>query len=240
MSATANVSGQVDAAEIEKFDPIAHRFWDPRGEFKPLHVLNPARLQFIAAQAKLHGAQVADVGCGGGLLAEELVRAGAQVTGIDMSPAMIEVATLHALESALTVDYRMQSAESLAAQSPQAFSVVTCMELLEHVPDPAAMMLTLSALATPGGHVFVSTLNRNLRSFLGGIVAAEYVFGLLPRGTHEYARFIKPSELARAARAANLELIAMTGLAYNPLTDQAQLSRDVSINYIAHFRRAGT
>ena len=237
MSATTT-SGQVDAAEIEKFDPLAHRFWDPRGEFKPLHVLNPVRLQFIAAHATLRGARLADVGCGGGLLAEELVRAGAQVTGIDLAPAMIEVATLHALESQLSIDYQMQSAASLVQQAPQAFSVVTCMELLEHVPDPAAMLQTLSELLAPGGQLFISTLNRNLRAFLGAIVAAEYVFGIVPRGTHQYARFIKPSELARAARAANLELVAMTGLEYNPLTDQAQLSRDVSINYIAQFRKA--
>ncbi|TLZ22124.1 MAG: bifunctional 2-polyprenyl-6-hydroxyphenol methylase/3-demethylubiquinol 3-O-methyltransferase UbiG, partial [Gammaproteobacteria bacterium] len=195
-----------DSAELAKFEASASAFWDPHGEFRPLHLLNPVRAQFIAERTTLAGRRVLDVGCGGGLLAEALARAGARVTAIDLAPGMIEVARLHAAESALAVDYRVAAAEEVAAAEPAAFDVVTCMEMLEHVPRPAAMTATLARALRPGGALFVSTINRNLRSFLLAIVGAEYLLGLIPRGTHEYERLILPSELARWARAAGLTL----------------------------------
>jgi 2-polyprenyl-6-hydroxyphenyl methylase / 3-demethylubiquinone-9 3-methyltransferase len=226
-----------DAAELAKFEASASAFWDPRGEFRPLHLLNPVRTQFIAERTALAGSRVLDVGCGGGLLAEALARAGARVTAIDLAPGMIEVARLHAAESALAVDYRLVAAEEVAAAEPAGFDVVTCMEMLEHVPEPAAMTATLARLLRPGGALFVSTLNRNLRSFLLAIVGAEYLLNLIPRGTHEYERLIRPAELARWARAAGLTLNAMAGIELNPFTGRVALSGNVSVNYLAHFQR---
>jgi 2-polyprenyl-6-hydroxyphenyl methylase / 3-demethylubiquinone-9 3-methyltransferase len=223
-----------DRAELGKFEALAHRFWDPQGEFRPLHLLNPVRAQFVAERAPLAGARALDVGCGGGLLAESLCRAGASVTAIDLSPGMIAAASLHAAQSGLAIDYRCESAEALAAAQPHGFDVVTCMEMLEHVPEPSSMLATLARLTRPGGHLFVSTLHRNLRSFLAAIVAAEYVLGLLPRGTHEYERFIRPSELARWARAAGLEMRDLAGLEVDPFGGACRTSRDPSVNYIAH------
>jgi len=227
----------VDGAELAKFEAGAAAFWDPRGEFRPLHLLNPVRAQFIAERAALAGSRVLDVGCGGGLLAEALTRAGARVTAIDLAPGMIEVARLHAAESALAVDYRLVGAEQVAAAEPAGFDVVTCMEMLEHVPEPAAMTATLARLLRPGGALFVSTLNRNLRSFLLAIVGAEYLLNLIPRGTHEYECLIRPAELARWARAAGLTVRALAGIELNPFTGRVALSGNVTVNYLAHFRR---
>jgi 2-polyprenyl-6-hydroxyphenyl methylase / 3-demethylubiquinone-9 3-methyltransferase len=237
MSPAAPHAGNADQAELAKFDALAARFWDPHGEFRPLHLLNPVRAKFIAARATLGGSRVLDVGCGGGLLAEVLAREGARVTGIDMAPGMIEVARLHAAESRLEIDYRISSAEDVARAAPAAFDIVACMEMLEHVPDPAAMTATLARLLRPGGALFVSTLNRNLKSFLLAIVGAEYLLNLIPRGTHEYERLIRPAELARWARAAGLELKELAGIAFNPLTGHVALSRDVAVNYLAHLER---
>jgi 2-polyprenyl-6-hydroxyphenyl methylase/3-demethylubiquinone-9 3-methyltransferase len=230
-------AGNADAAELEKFDASAGGFWDPNGEFGPLHLLNPVRLRFIAERTVLAGSRVLDVGCGGGLLAEGLARAGAAVTAIDLAPGMIEVARLHATESALSIDYRLEGAEALERATPHAFDLVTCMEMLEHVPEPAAMVATLAGLVKPGGSLIVSTLNRNLKSFLLAIVGAEYLLRLIPRGTHEYERLIRPAELARWARAAGLELRGLAGIELNPFTRHVALSGDVSVNYLAHFSR---
>jgi 2-polyprenyl-6-hydroxyphenyl methylase/3-demethylubiquinone-9 3-methyltransferase len=229
------VAANADRAELARFDALAAQFWDSQGDFRPLHLLNPVRAQFIAARTSLAGRRVLDVGCGGGLLSESLARAGAQVTGIDLAPGMVEVARLHAAEGGLAIDYRVASAEELAQAGPGQFDVVTCMEMLEHVPDPAAMTATLVRLLAPGGALFVSTLNRNLKSFLLAIVGAEYILRLIPRGTHEYERLIRPAELARWARAAGLSLSELAGIEFNPLTGHVALSGDVSVNYLAHF-----
>ena len=226
-----------DAAEVAKFDAIAHRFWDPQGEFGTLHSLNPARMAFITERVTLRGLRVADVGCGGGLLAEAMARAGAIVTAIDLAPSMIDVARLHATGEGLDIDYRAQSVEALCAEAAASFDVVTCMEMLEHVPEPASVMSSLATLLKPDGALFVSTLNRNLRSFMLAIVGAEYVTRLVPRGTHEYERLIRPSELASWARHAGLRIEAFGGLDYNPLTRAATLTTDVSVNYLAALRR---
>jgi 2-polyprenyl-6-hydroxyphenyl methylase / 3-demethylubiquinone-9 3-methyltransferase len=233
MSAAPNA----DAGELGRFDARAARFWDPAGDFRPLHLLNPLRTEFIARRMPLEGSRVLDVGCGGGLLAESLARLGARVTAIDLAPGMIEVARLHAAGSGLAIDYRVAPAEELAAAAGSAggYDLVTCMEMLEHVPEPAAMVATLARLTRPGGTLIVSTLNRNLRSFLLAIVAAEYVLGLVPRGTHEYQRLIRPAELARWARAAGLDLEELAGLELNPLTGRAALTRAVAVNYLARF-----
>jgi 2-polyprenyl-6-hydroxyphenyl methylase/3-demethylubiquinone-9 3-methyltransferase len=233
----ADASANADKSELGKFDALASRFWDPRGEFRPLHLLNPVRARFVAERAALSGARVLDVGCGGGLLAEALARAGAKVTGIDLAPGMIEVARLHAMEQKLDIDYRVVAAEALAAAEPGSFAVVTCMEMLEHVPEPQRMIATLATLVRPGGSLFVSTLNRNLKSFLMAIVGAEYVLKLIPRGTHEYERLIRPSELAHWARAAGLSLRELTGIELNPFTERCSLSRDIDVNYLAHLER---
>jgi 2-polyprenyl-6-hydroxyphenyl methylase / 3-demethylubiquinone-9 3-methyltransferase len=230
-------TGNADKSELGKFEALANRFWDPRGEFRPLHLLNPVRVRFVAERATLSGARVLDVGCGGGLLAEALAREGAKLTGIDLAPGMIEVARLHALEQQLDVDYRVAAAEAVAAAEPGAFDVVTCMEMLEHVPDPASMIRTLAGLVRPGGSVFISTLNRNLKSFLLAIVGAEYVLKLIPRGTHEYERLIRPAELARWARSAGLTVRELAGIELNPFTERCTLSRDVAVNYLAHMER---
>lgn len=226
-----------DSSELGKFDALASRFWDTRGEFRPLHLLNPVRARFIAERATLQGARVLDVGCGGGLLAESLARAGATVTAIDLAPAMIEVARLHAMEQKLDIDYRVVAAEAVAAGAPGTFDVVTCMEMLEHVPEPAQMITTLAMLLRPGGALFVSTLNRNLKSFLLAIVGAEYVLKLIPRGTHEYERLIRPAELAGWARAAGLSVRELAGIELNPFTEHCTLSRDIAVNYLAYLER---
>jgi 2-polyprenyl-6-hydroxyphenyl methylase / 3-demethylubiquinone-9 3-methyltransferase len=223
-----------DRVELDKFDALAPRFWDPDGEFRPLHLLNPVRARFVAERATLAGARVLDVGCGGGLLCEAFARAGAHVTGIDLAPGMIEVARLHAAAENLKIDYRLEDAEHLAATAPATFDIVSCMEMLEHVPEPAVTVAALARLVRPAGAVFVSTINRNLKSFLLAIVAAEYVLQLIPRGTHEYERLIRPAELARWARAAGLRLHEIAGLDFSPLTQAVRLTRDPAVNYIAH------
>lgn len=230
-------AANLDAAELAKFESVAHQYWDAAGPLHTLHSLNPVRTAFIAARAGLSGARVADVGCGGGLLSEALAQLGAEVTGIDLSPAMIQVAQLHAAALARPPEYRMQSAAALATAAPGSFDVVCCMELAEHVPDPAALVAELARLLRPGGSLFISTINRTPQSFFGAIVAGEYLLGLVPRGTHEYARLIRPAELARAARAAGLELQELAGLDYNPFTRRARLGTRVDINYLAHFSR---
>ncbi|MDO9466714.1 MAG: bifunctional 2-polyprenyl-6-hydroxyphenol methylase/3-demethylubiquinol 3-O-methyltransferase UbiG, partial [Thiobacillus sp.] len=208
----------VDAAEIAKFSELAHRWWDPNSEFKPLHEINPLRLKWIDQQAALAGKTVLDVGCGGGILAEAMAGAGAQVTGIDLSEKALKVATLHLYESGKSVDYQLVSAEDFAAQHAGEFDVVTCMEMLEHVPDPASVVAACARLVKPGGWVFFSTLNRNTKSYLFAIVGAEYVLKLLPRGTHDYAKFIQPAELARMTREAGLDTQELIGMTYSPLT----------------------
>ena len=227
-----------DPAELQKFSDLAHRWWDPASEFRPLHEINPLRLGWIDGKAALAGKKVLDIGCGGGILAEGMASLGAEVTGIDLSEKALSVARLHLFESGHKVDYRHQSAEALADELPGHFDVVTCMEMLEHVPDPASTVAACARLAKPGGWVFASTLNRNPKSFLFAIVGAEYVLNLLPRGTHEYAKFIRPSELAAAARRAGLDQQAMIGLTYNPITREYRLvDGDVSVNYLVAFRR---
>ncbi|GMV46975.1 MAG: hypothetical protein AMXMBFR66_23730 [Pseudomonadota bacterium] len=228
----------VDAQELAKFGDIAHRWWDPDSEFRPLHQINPLRLGWIDGLAVLRGKDVLDVGCGGGLLAEAMARSGARVTGIDLASRALGVARLHALEAGMTgLEYREIAVEALAAQQPGAFDVVTCMEMLEHVPDAASVVRACAQLVRPGGWVFFSTLNRNPKSFLFAIVGAEYLLRLLPRGTHEYARLIRPSELARFARDAGLELHGTRGLEYNPLTQRYRLSGDTGVNYLLACRR---
>jgi 2-polyprenyl-6-hydroxyphenyl methylase/3-demethylubiquinone-9 3-methyltransferase len=231
------MTGNVDTAELEKFGRLAHRWWDPASEFRPLHEINPLRLGWINHRAPLAGKDVLDVGCGGGILAEAMASSGARVTGIDLSEQALGVARLHLLESGRHVDYRAVPAEDLAREMPAAFDVVTCMEMLEHVPDPASTVAACAALARPGGDLFFATLNRNPKSFLFAIVGAEYVLGLLPRGTHEYARFLKPSELAAMGRKAALEVADITGMTYNPLTKVYALGADTDVNYIVHFKK---
>ena len=227
----------VDAGEIAKFEALAQRWWDPKGEFRPLHELNPLRLAFIEEHVALSSRSVLDVGCGGGILSEAMARRGAHVVGIDLAQAALEVARLHALEAQVPVDYRHTTAEELARAAPGSFDVLTCMEMLEHVPEPQSVMSALGTLARPAGHVFVSTINRNLKAFLLAIVGAEYVMQMLPRGTHEYERFIRPSELVDMARRSGLELREMAGIEYHPLTQAFRLGTDASVNYLAHFVR---
>jgi len=224
----------VDPLELEKFGQLAHRWWDPGSEFKPLHDINPLRLDYIDGIAGLRGKRVVDVGCGGGILAEAMAQRGARVTGIDLADKPLKVAQLHLLESGLEVDYRLMAAEALALEMPRGFGVVTCMELLEHVPVPAATVRACADLAEPGGRVFFSTINRNLKSYLLAVVGAEYLLKLLPRGTHDYARFIKPSELSAMCRAAGLQVAGVTGMTYNPFTLVYSLGDDADVNYILH------
>jgi 2-polyprenyl-6-hydroxyphenyl methylase/3-demethylubiquinone-9 3-methyltransferase len=228
----------VDPDEIEKFEKLASRWWDPHSEFKPLHDINPLRLDYIDRMAGLAGKPVIDVGCGGGLLTEAMAMRGAQVTGIDMGKAPLSVARLHLHESGLTVEYRKATAEQMADELPGRFDVVTCMEMLEHVPDPAATIQALAQLVTEQGNVFLSTINRNPKAYLFAVIGAEYLLRLLPRGTHDYARFIKPSEMEAWARKAGLQLVDLTGMSYNPLTQEYRLGTDVSINYLACLRKA--
>ncbi len=228
-----------DPAELAKFTALAQSWWDPKGPSKPLHDLNPARMQYVERAVNLKAARVLDVGCGGGILSEAMARAGAGVLGIDLSRPVLDVAELHALEGRLAVEYRAVSAEELALERPASFDLVTCMEMLEHVPDPAAAVMALASLARPGGDVIVSTLNRNPLAFAVAIVGAEYVARVLPRGTHEYLKFIRPSELAGWGRRAGLRLRDLTGLTYNPLTRSFRLSENTSVNYLAHFTREG-
>jgi 2-polyprenyl-6-hydroxyphenyl methylase/3-demethylubiquinone-9 3-methyltransferase len=228
-----------DPAELAKFSALAHRWWDPTSEFRPLHEINPLRLAHIERLAGgLSGKRIVDVGCGGGILAEAMAAKGATVTGIDLADKPLKVAMLHRMETASAVDYRLVSAEDLAAESPGAFDMVTCMEMLEHVPDPPSIVSACAKLVKPGGLVFFSTINRNAKSFAFAIVGAEYVLGLLPKGTHEYARFIRPSELSRACRDAGLEVFDLTGMTYNPLTRIYSLGRDVDVNYLLGARHA--
>jgi 2-polyprenyl-6-hydroxyphenyl methylase/3-demethylubiquinone-9 3-methyltransferase len=224
----------VDPLEIEKFSQLAHRWWDPAAEFKPLHDINPLRLDFIDGIASLSGKCVLDVGCGGGILAESMAIRGAEVTGIDLAEKPLKVAQLHLVESGLPVDYRLIAPEALALEMPARFDVVTCMEMLEHVPEPARTVEACAALVKPGGHVFFSTISRNLKSYLFAVVGAEYVLGLLPRGTHDYAKFIRPSELAAMCRKATLGVSGITGMTYNPLTKTYLLGADTDVNYILH------
>jgi len=226
-----------DPAELAKFTALAQSWWDPAGSSKALHELNPMRLRYVQLAADLHDARVLDVGCGGGILAEAMARAGARVLGIDLSQAVLDVADLHALAEKVSVEYRAASAEELAAERPGAFDLVTCTEMLEHVPDPAAAIAALATLVKPGGDVIVSTLNRKPSAFAVAIIGAEYIARMLPRGTHEYMKFIRPSELARWGRAAGLELMDLTGITYNPLTRSFRLSSNTDINYLARFKR---
>ena len=218
----------VDPAEIDKFSALAHRWWDPEGEFRPLHEINPLRLEWIAGHAALEGASVLDVGCGGGILTEAMARRGARVKGIDLSEKALRVAELHLQESKLDVRYEKSSVENLGGE----FDLVTCMELLEHVPEPAGMVAACARLVRPGGRVFFSTINRNPKSYLFAVVGAEYVLGLLPKGTHDYQRFIKPSELVRWTRDAGLRSVEMIGMTYNPITRRYRLGSDCDVNYL--------
>ncbi|WMD23544.1 bifunctional 2-polyprenyl-6-hydroxyphenol methylase/3-demethylubiquinol 3-O-methyltransferase UbiG [Achromobacter seleniivolatilans] len=227
-----------DQAELDKFSALASRWWDPESEFKPLHAINPLRLEWIQECAgSLAGKKVLDVGCGGGILSEAMARGGADVTGIDLADKSLKVARLHGLESGVKVEYRKVPVEDLAAEQPGQYDVVTCMEMLEHVPDPASIVRACSTLVKPGGWVFFSTLNRNAKAFLFAIVGAEYVLRLLPRGTHSYDQFIKPSELSAAVRGAGLQAVSMRGMEYNPITQIYTLSSDTSVNYLMATRK---
>jgi len=225
----------VDPNEIRKFEEIAHRWWDMDSEFKPLHDINPLRLNYIDNRAAIRDKKVLDVGCGGGILAESMAHRGAEVTGIDMGETPLSVATLHALETGIEMDYRRITVEELATEMPEQFDVVTCMEMLEHVPDPESIIRACSTLVKPEGHLFFSTLNRNPKSFMLAIVGAEYLLNMLPKGTHEYGKFIRPSELEQAARKNELDLKNISGLSYNPLFQSYRITEDVDVNYMMHF-----
>ena len=227
----------VDPAEVAKFDALADGWWDPEGQSKPLHQINPLRLQFISERTPLKNAKIVDVGCGGGILTESLALSGADATGIDMGELPLEIARLHALEAGLKINYQQITAEAMAAAHPDTYDAVTCMEMLEHVPDPQAIINACAAMVKPGGDVYFSTLNRNPKAWLLAIVGAEYIANMLPKGTHDYARFIKPSELARACREAGLTVSAIAGISYNPLTRKYALTDDVDVNYLLHCRR---
>ena len=229
-----HASTNFDQAELDKFAALANRWWDVDGPQKPLHALNPVRLKYVADRVTLRGARVLDIGCGGGLLSEALAQAGADVTAIDLAPELVKVARLHGLESGVTVDYRVQAAEDLAAEQPGSFDVVTCMEMLEHVPDPASAVRACAALLKPGGHAFFATLNRNPKSYLYAIIGAEYIARLLPKGTHHYQDFIKPAELGKWLREADFNLRDVSGMAYEPWRNRARLSSRTDINYLAH------
>ncbi len=228
----------VDPAEIQKFSDLAHRWWDPQSEFKPLHDINPLRIDYIDAHAALDGRVVLDVGCGGGILSEGMAARGARVTGIDLADKPLKIAQLHLIESGLEVRYRKISAEDLALEKPQYYDIVTCLEVLEHVPDPASTVEACAKLLRPGGHAFFATISRNAKAFLLAIVGAEYLLRLLPRGTHEYAKLIRPSELGAMCRKADLTVADVIGMTYNPLTRIYAMGRDTGVNYIVHARAA--
>ncbi|MBL0168301.1 MAG: bifunctional 2-polyprenyl-6-hydroxyphenol methylase/3-demethylubiquinol 3-O-methyltransferase UbiG [Propionivibrio sp.] len=227
-----------DQNELDKFSQLAHRWWDPDSEFKPLHEINPLRLEWIDRHAGISGQRVLDVGCGGGILSESMAQRGALVTGIDLSDKALGVARLHLLESGNSVDYLKISAEELADQSAGRFDMVTCMEMLEHVPNPASTIAACAALVKPGGHVFFSTINRNAKAYLLAVIGAEYVLKMLPKGTHDYAKFIKPSELSRWAKSVRLEPDELIGMSYNPLNQRYSLGRDTDVNYLMHTVKA--
>ncbi|ALK96273.1 3-demethylubiquinone-9 3-methyltransferase [Massilia sp. WF1] len=229
---TQEKTANADPLEIQKFSELAHRWWDPTSEFRPLHEINPLRLEWINSRVPLAGKNVIDIGCGGGVLSESMARKGAKVTGIDLSKKALKVADLHSLESGVEVRYKLIAAEDMAAEEAGQFDVVTCMEMLEHVPDPAAIVRAAATLVKPGGHVFFSTLNRNPKSYLFAVIGAEYVLRMLPRGTHDYAKFITPAELSGFIRAAGLQLEGMKGLSYNPLTKIYSLNQDTDVNYM--------
>ena len=227
-----------DQNELDKFSQLAHRWWDPHSEFKPLHQINPLRLAWIDSLANIPGKRVLDIGCGGGILSESMAVKGATVTGIDLSNKALAVARLHLLESGNTVEYREISAEQLAGESPASYDVVSCMEMLEHVPNPASTIAACAALVKPGGHAYFSTINRNAKAYLLAVIGAEYVLKMLPKGTHDYAKFIKPSELTRWSKSVGLEPQELIGLTYNPITQRYSLGRDTSVNYLLHAVRA--
>jgi 2-polyprenyl-6-hydroxyphenyl methylase / 3-demethylubiquinone-9 3-methyltransferase len=227
-----------DQAELDKFSQLAHRWWDPNSEFKPLHDINPLRLDWIDQQAHITGKRVVDVGCGGGILAESMAARGALVTGIDLSDKALKVAKLHQLESGVQLDYRLIAAEDLAAEQPNSFDVVTCMEMLEHVPDPASVVAACAAMVKPGGWVFLSTLNRNAKSYALAILGAEYILNMLPRGTHEWAKFIRPHELASHVRQAGMETVQIIGMTYSPFSKTYKLEQDTDVNYMMACRKA--
>ncbi len=231
------MNDNVDSHEIEKFDALAHRWWDPNGDFKPLHDINPARLSYISARTDLLAGPVIDIGCGGGILSEAMARAGARVTGLDMAGKALSVARLHAMENEVQIDYQAGTAEAYAAEHANQFSCVTCLEMLEHVANYPSTVQACADLLQPGGDVFFSTINRNPKAYALLVLGAEYIMNILPRGTHEYAKFIKPSELSQAIRGAGLEVLDISGLIYNPFNRQARISRDVDANYLVHARK---
>ncbi|MFI0399565.1 MAG: bifunctional 2-polyprenyl-6-hydroxyphenol methylase/3-demethylubiquinol 3-O-methyltransferase UbiG [Thiolinea sp.] len=232
-----NAELNVDPSEIRKFESIAHRWWDPESEFKPLHAINPLRLNYIDDRAHLKNKRVLDVGCGGGILAESMARRGAKVTGIDLGEGPLSVASLHALDSQVEVDYQQIAVETLAEQETGQYDVVTCMEMLEHVPAPESVIRACAQLVKPGGNVFFSTINRNPKAFMLAVIGAEYLLNMLPRGTHEYAKFIRPSELEYAARQAQLSLKDISGMTYNPIFQSYRLGKDIDVNYLMHFTK---
>ena len=226
-----------DAAELKKFSDLAHKWWDKNSEFKPLHDINPLRLDYINNLTPLTGKRVLDVGCGGGILSESMANIGADVTGIDLSEKALNVAKLHSLESGIAVDYQLKSVEQLAIEQPDSFDIVTCLEMLEHVPDPAAVITACAKIAKPGGVIFFSTINRNLKAYLFAVIGAEYVLNMLPKGTHDYAKFIKPVELAKYARQADLDVLGSRGMSYNPLIKKYSLGNDTSVNYMLYTKK---
>jgi 2-polyprenyl-6-hydroxyphenyl methylase/3-demethylubiquinone-9 3-methyltransferase len=236
---TAAEKLNVDPAEIARFEAAASRWWDPQGEMRPLHDLNPVRLQYVERAGPLVARKVLDVGCGGGLLSEAMARKGARVTGIDLAEDLLQVARLHSLEGGIEVDYLLESAEAHASGHAGKYDIAACMEMLEHVPDPTAVVDALARLVRPGGHVFISTLNRTLKSYAMAVIGAEYVLRLLPAGTHTYEKFIRPSELRQWARGAGLDVVDIAGLDYDPFSRKARLATDASVNYLMHLRRAG-
>lgn len=227
----------VDTQELKKFATLAHKWWDPKSEFKPLHDINPLRLDYIDRSVALAGKNVLDVGCGGGILSESMAARGAKVTGIDLGEKALAVARLHQLESGAKVEYRLVSAEQMASEQPENFEVVTCLEMLEHVPEPQSIVQACASLVKPGGQVFFSTLNRNPKSYLFAVIGAEYILNMLPKGTHDYQKFIKPSELSRWCREAGLQVEEIIGMSYNPLTQIYRLGADVSVNYLLRARK---
>ncbi len=239
-TATGNAPAieNVDASELSKFSELAHKWWDKTSEFKPLHEINPLRLNYIDDAVDLAGKRVLDVGCGGGILSESMAEKGATVTGIDLGEKALKVAQLHSLESGVDVDYRLIAAEALAEEQAGQYDVVTCLEMLEHVPDPASIVQACAQLVKPNGHVFFSTINRNPKAYAFAVLGAEYILNLLPKGTHDYAKFIKPSELASFARQADLAQVGQTGMSYNPITQHYWLNDDVSVNYLVHMVKA--